>query len=408
MGSTKSDLSRRKFMAATAGCLASAGLAGFLPSRAVAQTQTTEETSTGGEIIYRTLGRTGMKVPVVSMGGGSCNDPGLVQACYQTGMRLFDTAAGYAFGRNEQMIGRAIEKLGVRDQVVFVTGGLGPVERRDVSPEQKKKRLIASVEGSLRRLKTDRLDSFLLYDVRDPAPVHDAAIKEALVQVKKEGRVLSIGLSTHADMTAVINAAVDEKIYDVILTSFNFTMADDEIMTAVSRAAESGLGIIAMKSQAGGTAFPNPDTLRNYDNATINSAALKWVLNNKNITTAIPGIANHEHLRANMAVASNLTYTEAERNFLSDNSIRLGMGFCRQCRKCLASCPNGVDIPNLMRTHMYAAQYGDFRAARTTIDAIPSNRGLAACNSCESCVAECAHGAVPIRRKIDDLKLMYA
>jgi aryl-alcohol dehydrogenase-like predicted oxidoreductase len=408
MGNAKSDLTRRRFMTTTAGCLASAGLASFLPGAAAAQEQTADSPTSGGEIIYRTLGRTGMKVPVVSMGAGACNDPGLVQACYEAGMRLFDTAATYAFGRNEQMIAKAIHRLGVRQKSLIVTKGLGGPERRGVTPEQSKRRLIANVDGSLRRLKTDYLDCFMLYDVRDVEPVRDEAVKEALVQVKKEGKIRSIGLSTHASMAAVIDAATEAEIYDVILTAFNFTMANDEIMDSVARAAEKGIGIIAMKSQAGGTAFPNPETLRSYDGATINSAALKWVLNNKNITTAIPGIGTYDHLRANMAVASNLAYTEAEKSFLADNSIKLGMGFCKQCSKCLASCPNGADIPNLMRTHMYAAQYGDFRLARTTLDEIPRARSLSACGSCDSCVAECANATVPIKQKIDELKLIYA
>jgi predicted aldo/keto reductase-like oxidoreductase len=226
--------------------------------------------------------------------------------------------------------------------------------------------------------------------------------------MKKEGKAKYLGISTHADMANVINATVEAGIYDVIVTSFNFTMATDTAMvTAVDNAAKKGLGIVAMKVLAGGARFPNPDTLRNYSGQVINSAALKWVLHNENIATTIPGIDNFDHLRANFALASDIEYTDEESRFLSDNNLTLGMEFCRQCKKCLASCPHKVDIPNLMRTHMYAAQYGNFEQARHTLDEIPRAQSLQNCTSCESCVAKCAN-SVNIGRKIDELKLIYA
>jgi predicted aldo/keto reductase-like oxidoreductase len=139
----------------------------------------------------------------------------------------------------------------------------------------------------------------------------------------------------------------------------------------------------------------------------IHSALLKWVLGHDSVTSVIPGIANHEQLRANMTVASNLDLSAEEESFLTDNEAMLGLGFCRQCRKCLASCPRGVDIPTLMRTHMYAAQYGDFKKARDTLDGIAKNDGFANCTSCETCTARCAN-TVDIDRRISELKLMYA
>jgi len=395
-------------MATSLGCLASAGLAGLTPSLARAEDATAALTEAKNGIIYRKLGRTGLELPIVSMGAGACNDPALVQACYDSGIRLFETAASYAYGRNEQMIGNALHQMQARDKAIIVTKILGPPQRNRLVPERAKPTLNKMIEASLKRLKTDYIDILFVHDVRDPEPVHDEAIKEAMSEVKKEGKVRAIGLSTHADMANVINAAVEVEIYDVILTSVNFTMATDtDLLGAIARAGQKGVGIIAMKALAGGARYPNPETLREYDGSVINSAALKWVLRNENIGTAIPGIANFDHLRANFPIASDLEYTEEEERFLSDNSITLGMGFCRQCNKCLASCPEGVDIPNLMRTHMYAAQYGNFQLARQTFDEIPRTNGLQACTSCESCLARCAN-AVDIPTKIDELKLIYA
>ena len=409
MADTNRELSRREFVAASIGGLATAGLAALTPGTARAdETKTTAPPKKNG-VIYRKLGRTGLEVPVVSMGAGACNDPALVEACYQAGMRLFDTSATYAYGRNEQMIANVITRLSVRDKAIYLTKGLTTQQRANLSDASKTEPAVRStVEGSLKRLKTDFADILCLYDVREPATMRDAAINDAFAKMKQEGKARYLGISTHADMANVINATVEAGIYDVIVTSFNFTMATDTaLVTAIANAAAKGIGIIAMKVLAGGARFPNPETLRQYSSQVVNSAALKWVLRNENIATTIPGIDNFDHLRANFALANDITYTDEESRFLSDNNLTLGMEFCRQCKKCLTSCPRKVDIPNLMRTHMYAAQYGNFELARYTLNEIPSQHNLQVCGSCDTCAAKCAN-SVNIGRKIDELKLIYA
>jgi len=409
MSDTNRELSRREFVAASLGGLATAGLVAMTPGVARASdTKTSTAAGAKDGIFRRKLGRTGLEVPVVSMGAGASNDPNLVQACYEAGMRLFDTAATYAYGRNEQMIGNVISKLGARDKAIYMTKGLTDQQRATITDHVKIEPTVrSSVEGSLKRLKTDYADILCLYDVRNSETMRDTAINDAFAKMKQEGKARYLGISTHADMANVINATVEAGIYDVIVTSFNFTMANDTaLLTAIANASQKGIGIVAMKVLAGGARFPNPDTLRNYSGAVINSAALKWVLHNENIATTIPGIDNFDHLRANFAIAKDIAYTDEESRFLSDNNLTLGMEFCRQCRKCVASCPHKADIPNLMRTHMYAAQYANFGLARHTLDEIPRAHGLLNCSSCASCVARCAN-SVNIGRKIDELKLIY-
>jgi predicted aldo/keto reductase-like oxidoreductase len=407
------EFSRREFVATSLTCLATAGLATVAPGVARAEekpaaTAGTSGAAKSGSVITRKLGRTGLEVPIVSMGAGACNDPTIVQACYEAGIRLFDTSDTYAYGRNEQMLGTVLSQMKVRDKSVIVTKAFGGPQRNATPPEGVKAAISSSLDGSLQRLKTDYVDVLQLYDVRSPEPLRNQAINDALAAIKREGKARFVGLSTHSDMANVINAAVEAGVYDVILTSFNFTMATDTaMMNAVANAASKGVAIIAMKVLAGGARFPNPETLRQYTSAVVNSAALKWVLRNENVATAIPGIGNFDHLRANFPIASNLTLTDEESRFLADNQITLGMEFCRQCRKCLASCPKNVDVPNLMRTHLYAVQYADFQHARQTLDEIDRHRSVQVCTSCSTCSARCAN-SVNIPRKIGELKLIYA
>ena len=75
-------------------------------------------------------------------------------------------------------------------------------------------------------------------------------------------------------------------------------MVDDvDLLGAIENAASKGVGVIAMKTQAGGSRLPNPETLERFNSSIIATACLKWVMRNENITTAIPGYTNFEHMR---------------------------------------------------------------------------------------------------------------
>jgi len=107
-------------------------------------------------------------------------------------------------------------------------------------------------------------------------------------------------------------------------------------------------------------------------------AMLKWVLQHPEITTAIPGYTTFDQLNESFTAASGLGYTAEEKAWLADKDVKLAIDFCQQCGTCLATCPRGVDVPTLMRTHMYAANYSNFDQARRTLEEIPEHAGLTA------------------------------
>jgi predicted aldo/keto reductase-like oxidoreductase len=184
-------------------------------------------------------------------------------------------------------------------------------------------------------------------------------------------------------------------------------MADDTpLLGAIDRAAKEGVGVIAMKTQAGGHRFPDEERMKKYGNATIATAALKWAMRRESIGTAIPGYTTYEHMEQDFSVAAGIDYTADEKAFLTDSEVTVGIGFCRQCRMCARTCPRGADIATLMRVHMYAAQYSNFHHARATLGEVEPGGGLDTCTTCSSCAARCAHG-VDIACRIEELKLIY-
>ena len=203
----------------------------------------------------------------------------------------------------------------------------------------------------------------------------------------------------------LLNEAMRLNIFDVALVMFNYTMShDEELISTIKKAADSGIGIVAMKTQAGGTVRPDAKLPKQLP-AVSQTALLKWVLNHEFVTTAIPGFSTYEHLAQDFSVARNLAYTDDEKRFLADKSFAASAEFCQQCGQCREDCPKRVDIPVLMRSHMYAVQYRNARMAREMLARLPGGRGLDACHACETCAASCRN-SVRIARKIEDLKAL--
>ncbi|SYZ72579.1 conserved exported hypothetical protein [Candidatus Zixiibacteriota bacterium] len=411
----ESELSRRKFLGAASGLVA-AGLTAMPAANLLAQTENKDSSKASAStelkpVIYRTLGRTGIKMPVIGMGVMNADVPEVLAASYEEGVRFFDTAALYQYGRNEQMVGNVIKKLGVRDKVTIATKVYGQRKKGDIPASETKAAIIKEAEESLKRLQMDYVDILYIHSVSDPAEMQNPAIAEAMNQLKEQKKIGFAGVTCHSGMTAVLNQAAKGGFCDVVLAVINFALSPEtRLFDAIKNAASAGVGVIAMKTFYGSPeslSVDNAEWLKNYSGATIAAASLKWVLKNENITAAIPGYTNFEHMKQDFAVARNLEFTLEEAKFLDERGLKLGFDFCRQCRSCLAACPRDVDIPALMRTHMYAMQYRNPVHAKITFDGIPENRSLKNCRSCDSCSVQCAHD-VNIERRIEDLKLIYA
>jgi predicted aldo/keto reductase-like oxidoreductase len=375
--------SRRAFLVKPLQYVTAAGLMSAIVPSLIAQTRGTQQ-----KVITRTLGKTGISLPVVSLGFMNANAPELIQRAYEVGMRHVDTAAFYQGGRNEEIVGATIRTMGVRDSVVIGTKvflrGVG-VSARDAQARDAFRQV---AEASLKRLQTDHVDILYYHSVDSAEDLRAEGPLQALAELKKEGKTRFIGVSTHQG-AAVLPEAVRLGIFDVGLVPINYTMASNKaLLDAVDHAAKAGMGIVAMKTQAGGMARPDralPKVLPPHSQ----SALLKWVLHNQSITTAIPGVTAFDQLEQNITVAFDLEYTAGEKEFLGDRALMAHAQFCQQCGQCQPACPHGVEIPALMRSHMYAVQYANLDMARSTLACLEAGRGLAPCASCGVCKAVC-------------------
>ena len=391
--------SRRAFLSQSAMGVASIGLAGTTPGLAAAQPA---ERQSSLPPIQRTLGRTGISLPVVSIGAMNSDSPALYHRAYEVGIRHFDTAEVYLQGRSEEVLGRFIEELGIRDEVCLATK-IGSSIRR-VERSRFRSELERTFEGCLNRLQTDYVDILYHHNITDAEGVNHDIVREYFAELQEQGRIRWPGISTHSGQAEVLDEMAKDDFWSVALVGFNVTMAgNQELLEAMRNAASRGVGIVGMKALGGGRRGPDSSAEVPDSNKT---AMLKWVLNHEEVTTVIPGMTTFDQLDLDWSVASDLTYTDEERSFLEQGDLLASLQFCQQCQECLPSCPNDVDIPTLMRTYMYAAQYANFAHARMTLDGIPPRQGIANCRSCSACTAQCSH-SIDIPRRLGTLKSMY-
>jgi len=115
----------------------------------------------------RPLGKTGIEVPIVSMGVMNTSAHGLIRKAYDVGVRHFDTSAAYFNGQSEEALGAVIKELGVRRDVILATKALYPAQREGMSASEAKQAFVSIFRKSLTRLKTDYVDILYFHDLSD-------------------------------------------------------------------------------------------------------------------------------------------------------------------------------------------------------------------------------------------------
>lgn len=355
------------------------------------------------KMICRTLGKTGLKLPVVSMGVMNADNPNLVRAALDAGIVHLDTAWYYQMGRNEQMIGEVV-KSRPRDSFVIATKIWEPRDRATglFPKEATAATFLEKFETSLKRLQMDHVEILYLHSISNKDAALFPPYIEAMQKLKKEGKIRFIGVSTHMNEPEVIRAAADSGIYEVVLTAYNFKQEHRQaVKDAIAYAAGKGLGIVAMKTQAG-IYWDEKEKLLPIDM----KAALKWVLQDENVHTAIPGFTTFDQMELDLAVMEDLKMTEQEQKNLlppAKPQAQLTGLYCQQCAQCVPQCRHQLEIPALMRSYMYAYGYKNLAIAQQTL----TETGLAVlpCNGCTTCSVQCKMGFDIKTRALDIARL---
>jgi aryl-alcohol dehydrogenase-like predicted oxidoreductase len=314
-------------------------------------------TATRFPMEYRQLGRSGFKVPVLSLGTGTFAGRGeffnawgatdvkeatrLVDICLEAGLTMFDSADGYSAGGAEEVLGAAIK--GRRDQVLISTKAGFPTGEGANEVGSSRFHLTRAVDASLKRLGTDHIDLFQIhtFDAVTP-PEETLGVLDDLVRA---GKILYLGVSNFSGWHLMKALAVAEKYglprYVANQTYYSLVGRDYE-WELMPLGLDQGVGAVVWSPLGWGRltgkirrGAPLPQTSRLHKTAeigppvadeylykvvdaldevaketgkTVAQIALNWLLQRPTVSTVVIGARNEQQLRDNLgAVGWNLT-----------------------------------------------------------------------------------------------------
>lgn len=237
----RDELNRRTFLKTAAASTITAALGDI-------GTDCAKAAETAGPLPMRKLGRTGLEVTIIGLGGYHAgvhekeeDSVAIIHRALELGINFFDNADCYQTGRAEERMGKALE--GRRSKIYLMT----KVDQRDAEGSR------AQLETSLRRLRTDYLDLWQFHGVGKLEDVEKifgpGGAMETAEKAKKEGKIRFIGVTGHFD-PAVHLEFVKKYPFDTIQMPINIVDPHFKSFrkTVLDEAVKRNIGVIAMKT----------------------------------------------------------------------------------------------------------------------------------------------------------------
>ena len=231
----------------------------------------------------------------------------VLRRALELGVNFIDTADSYGPRVSEELIAETLHPY-PDDLVIATKGGLlrdGPGRwRADCSPEH----LREALDGSLARLKLDRIDVYQLHTVDRKVPYEDSV--GALAELQQEGKIRHIGVSN----VSVANLAKARELVEVVTVQNRYNVADRRSEDVVDECERLGIGFIPWAPVSAGDLAElgrSLDAIAEDHDAKVAQIALAWLLHRSRSMLPIPGTSSVEHLEENVA-AAGISLTEED------------------------------------------------------------------------------------------------
>ena len=311
------------------------------------------------------FGKTGLKVGRTGFGAipiqriSYDESTAILRHAYENGVTVYDTAFGYT--TSEDRIGTALSH--VRDKIVLCTK----------SPETNPAGMLAHIENSLQKMRTDYVDVFQFHNPDFvPRPGGEDGLYDALVKAQTQGKVRFIGISSHK--LSVAHEAVGSGLYDVLQYPFSY-LSDDKELALTDHCKTHNVGILGMKGMCGGI----------LSNA---KAAFAFLRQYENIVP-IWGIQKMEELDEFLTYEANppALDDDLQKTIEADRAELLG-NFCRACGYC-QPCP--AKIPIQMAARMEFLMGRMVRERFVSEEWQQNMRNIDNCTDCGHCIVNCPY-----------------
>ena len=364
----KAGFTRRDLMKTLGlGGLAVAGMG--LPGPALAAGE--PEKAAPGPMPRRKLGKTGLEVSILNLGGmfDTINNQLLLRQALGWGVNFWDTAEAYGNGMSEEGYGRFFARNPEARKQIVLTTKLVP----------KGGKFDERLDAALARLKTDYVDLFYVHGISGIGEM-DGQMRDWAAAKKKAGKIKFFGFSSHANMEDCLLGAAKLDWIDAVMVSYNFRLMHEQKMReAIAACAKVGIGVVAMKTQGGGPV--KTDSEAELDMAgrflekgfTDKQAKLKAIWQNPDIAAACSQMPNLTILSANVAAARDATALAREDfDALRAFADATHGDYCAGCAGvCGAAMGGAVPVADVMRAMMYHRDYGETAIAKELYASLP-------------------------------------
>jgi aryl-alcohol dehydrogenase-like predicted oxidoreductase len=223
----------------------------------------------------------------------------VLRRAVELGVNLIDTADAYGPEVSERLIAEALHPY-PDDLVIATKGGLTRTGPGQWPPDGRPEHLREACEGSLRRLKLERIELYQLHRV-DPKVPFEVSLG-TLIELRDEGKIAHIGLSN----VSVAQLEQGLAMTEIVTVQNRYNLSDRASEDVLDACTERGIGFIPWFPLATGSLAqpggPLDEVARSHD-ATPAQIALAWLLSRSPIMLPIPGTSKVAHLEENIAAA---------------------------------------------------------------------------------------------------------
>lgn len=314
----------------------------------------------------------------------------LIDLCMEQGINYYDTAYIYHGGKSEEFLGKSLAEYSrdsfyVADKYNF-----------QAEPDYRKQ-----FGEQLARLGMERIDFYLLHGVQDyfaQAMIQNGCIAYFDEQ-KRRGKIRYLGFSFHGT-PEMLKAFLKLYAWDFVqiqLNYYDWYFQDAKKLYEILE--EAGIPVMVMEPVHGGlladlTEDAAKELMAGNTESSQASWAMRWVMSLPNVQVVLSGMSNEDQVIDNIRTFSEaqpLTQEDQERirkaAQIQHTSVAVA---CTGCRYCTPNCPQGLDIPFLLKNYNEAKIGGTWRIGY--LKELPQEKQPSACIGCGACAGHCPQG----------------
>ena len=363
-------------------------------------------------MIYRQLGRTGLKVSQLGFGAMRLPMTGegpdakvdrelavrMIHRAFEAGVNYIDSAVGYCNSDSERAVGDALK--GWRQKIVVST------KNHDYGADEKQ--WWQHLTDSLERLQVQYIDIYNHHGVTWKAYAEhvEPRLSKWMAKAKDQGLIKHVCCSFH-DSNEALKKIVDTGYAESITLQYN--MLDRQLEEGIAYARDKNVGIVVMGPVAGGRLGGQTEVLASLlpGIRRVPELALRFVLSNPNVTVALSGMSTMGQVEENIGTCSDaVSLAEADKAAIGEHLVRLKKMaelYCTGCGYC-QPCPNEVAIAKIFGRYTRGNVYGLWDQARREyanlgVKEWDKGKKADACQECGACEEKCPQ-KLPIRKQL--------